>query len=805
MEIFTSKLWLEIGVFLFLLTSCKSSDRETMADILHKGHPSNDLQILYSDDSDTYQHLVKDSVTDVVINGRIEIDEKTYSPLIDSAMSIHASPLLPSRYVDHELVLTYLRQHLTDLPTIERRLRQIENIRSTLDTSQPIGRYYDLQYHAIAAEQLFEQGRNVEALSYAYEGLYQLSQKQNASLKPLLWDRFISTAFTIGSRENNSRPYVLQNQNLNNQRLDTTGISKGLSEMFLADDYNDQALTLRSRIDTLSNLLKHARTKADSVKIHLNLGVYLELAGDTTAARTQYRYACSIYPPDACCRLCQIASDYLVELGGEAAFDMDATCPDFLKFNFSSYSVNSLADILHQRAVANEVFGGRSTLHLQDFYLENTRSILKSIRAADNRDSLLVAIFADTRTRERYRQISDWNTTAETLKATNIYGEINNLLLKTKSFTAVLPLDDPSYHELYLSLKKLDKNTSANVQRPPTVDLATVEEVLQMDNLYNVLQIHDTYHYYKVDGEQATIGKIKASDWAVLSDSLMHLILTKDDATSPVITATRRLLESSGWDLSRPMTLITDGGMLTFPWELVTNHPVRRFTSIDQLLATNRQVVTTAALASYSDEQTLATRDALTYVELAASPIEVSAIASFLDNPTVITGYDLTAASIEDMLSRDLLHIATHAVASSDNRLDNYLVVRDDLGRGVPYYAYRFAQATEVPKVAILSSCYSGTGTYVSGAGVFSLAKVLQAAGCGSVVKSLWAVDDVVTKDLMVALYQHWSTGIHLIEALDHAKEDIRHHSATHQPYYWAGFVLEGNDEVHLNDQKTIK
>jgi len=98
--------------------------------------------------------------------------------------------------------------------------------------------------------------------------------------------------------------------------------------------------------------------------------------------------------------------------------------------------------------------------------------------------------------------------------------------------------------------------------------------------------------------------------------------------------------------------------------------------------------------------------------------------------------------------------------------------------------------------LAVLSACETAAGE-ISGEGVFGLQRGFKQAGAGSILMSLWKVDDEATCRLMTEFYRHWlgdaSAGIvpcgkHA--ALEAAKAAVRANPAWAEPEYWAAFIL---------------
>lgn len=95
-------------------------------------------------------------------------------------------------------------------------------------------------------------------------------------------------------------------------------------------------------------------------------------------------------------------------------------------------------------------------------------------------------------------------------------------------------------------------------------------------------------------------------------------------------------------------------------------------------------------------------------------------------------------------------------------------------------------------EMVVLSACETGVGTVSIGEGVHGLRRSLAVAGSESQVISLWKVDDVATKDLMVQFYARLAEGQGRAEALRNVQLAMLADPERSHPYYWAGFVGSG-------------
>ena len=92
--------------------------------------------------------------------------------------------------------------------------------------------------------------------------------------------------------------------------------------------------------------------------------------------------------------------------------------------------------------------------------------------------------------------------------------------------------------------------------------------------------------------------------------------------------------------------------------------------------------------------------------------------------------------------------------------------------------------------MVVLSACKSGQGKATS-EGLYGLQRAFKKAGVGTIVMSLWNVNDKVTSEFMVAFYEQLTDKANVWnkrKAFEEAREIIR--KKYPDPYYWAAFVM---------------
>jgi CHAT domain-containing protein len=95
--------------------------------------------------------------------------------------------------------------------------------------------------------------------------------------------------------------------------------------------------------------------------------------------------------------------------------------------------------------------------------------------------------------------------------------------------------------------------------------------------------------------------------------------------------------------------------------------------------------------------------------------------------------------------------------------------------------------------LVVLSACQTALGQEVKGEGLVGLTRGFFYAGSPRVVASLWSVRDEATAVLMSRFYRALlKDGVSPSAALRSAQVSLRKEPRWRAPYYWAGFILQG-------------
>jgi CHAT domain-containing protein/tetratricopeptide (TPR) repeat protein len=145
-----------------------------------------------------------------------------------------------------------------------------------------------------------------------------------------------------------------------------------------------------------------------------------------------------------------------------------------------------------------------------------------------------------------------------------------------------------------------------------------------------------------------------------------------------------------------------------------------------------------------------------------------------------------------------IIHFATHAILDPEQPELSSLVLSlvDTSGRPRDGFlrAYEIRDLHLSADLVVLSACSTGVGRELRGEGPQALSRAFLDAGASRVVVSLWDVEDEPTAELMSRFYQGYLVaGLSAAQALREAQLSLWRDPSWAEPYYWSGFVLEGD------------
>jgi CHAT domain-containing protein/tetratricopeptide (TPR) repeat protein len=162
-----------------------------------------------------------------------------------------------------------------------------------------------------------------------------------------------------------------------------------------------------------------------------------------------------------------------------------------------------------------------------------------------------------------------------------------------------------------------------------------------------------------------------------------------------------------------------------------------------------------------------------------------------------LTGFEATPSRVLQLASSPLavLHFATHAIARKDSPEQSALFLSEYTPEGALVTDSRLT-ANDITRnglradVVVLSGCATGDGSALRGEGVLGLTYGFLANGSGSVIASLWPVEDASTARFMNEFYRAYRATGRAAESLRSAQLRTRGTAATPA---WSSFVVRAN------------
>ena len=186
---------------------------------------------------------------------------------------------------------------------------------------------------------------------------------------------------------------------------------------------------------------------------------------------------------------------------------------------------------------------------------------------------------------------------------------------------------------------------------------------------------------------------------------------------------------------------------------------------------------------------------------LSATDWEARRIASLAGDSRVVSNF---AASREAVIDPSLgeyrfIHFATHAIINPENPDLSAIALSQVDERGRPINGLLSTQDIHHLRLSadlvVLSACRTGLGKDAPGEGLLSLTRGFLSSGAARVIVTLWSIEDQATAEMMSRFYRRTLGPERMTPAaaLRATQEEMWREGRWGAPYYWGGFVLQGD------------
>jgi len=192
----------------------------------------------------------------------------------------------------------------------------------------------------------------------------------------------------------------------------------------------------------------------------------------------------------------------------------------------------------------------------------------------------------------------------------------------------------------------------------------------------------------------------------------------------------------------------------------------------------------------------------LNFAPLTYSKTEIESISDLFDNVTLLESKDATEINFKKFSThKSVIHLSTHAflnksrpaiVFTPSGTLNSCLLEPGEI-----------ASTNLHSNLVVLSACRTALGKVINGEGIIGMQKVFTEAGAQNIISTLWDINDKYSSKFMKIFYSNLSRNNNPASALRQTKiEFIKNVSPN--PYYWAAFVLTGNNSAVNLDLKLF-
>lgn len=181
----------------------------------------------------------------------------------------------------------------------------------------------------------------------------------------------------------------------------------------------------------------------------------------------------------------------------------------------------------------------------------------------------------------------------------------------------------------------------------------------------------------------------------------------------------------------------------------------------------------------------------------------ISAVMTTLPRQDILRGSIATEAAVRQRASANrIVHIASHSEVNMTDPLFSVIYLESEGTEDGALYAYELFGMNLDAELIMLSSCESGSGTFIQGSGMVGLGRAFRSAGAHSLIMNIWSIEDRTAADISSWFYENLNEGMDKDEALRQAK--IRYITTRNSdPYIWGSFILIGENDALVKKIST--
>ncbi len=199
------------------------------------------------------------------------------------------------------------------------------------------------------------------------------------------------------------------------------------------------------------------------------------------------------------------------------------------------------------------------------------------------------------------------------------------------------------------------------------------------------------------------------------------------------------------------------------------------------------------------------------FTPLGGTMQEARSIQTIFPEAEFLTGNAAGESALKQITAPQILHIATHGFfledkeisGNGDAKIENPLLRsglafaganrrKDGNDDGILTALEASGLNLWGTKLVVLSACDTGLGEVRNGEGVYGLRRAFVLAGTESLMMSLWAVSDFVTRELMTDYYKNLKQGTGRGASLRQVQLEMLKRENRKHPFYWASFIQSG-------------